>query len=243
MAKKMTCGVDAERGADETAGTGVLTTDDLTIRQMILLVAVALSRETDPFSTDDLVVACWLTYPDTFCLRGYRNKHPDSNKVVAKLAGDDGLCGKNYRWLERTDQPRILRTTRLGRSVAIGLQKSLDLLPVCSGDDPIRSFEDAVPDSAPKPAVVKHPVTAGGELLKRRTRHCSICGHAGHDARKCGDEPKATPVAPKSPVPVSVPVSDISAQEVLAINAIAKCDALRKFLCGSVIAFTDACAF
>lgn len=45
-----------------------------------------------PFTAEDLVVAAWSTYPDTFSLSGYQDEtgnllYPDSNRVFAEIMG------------------------------------------------------------------------------------------------------------------------------------------------------------
>lgn len=88
---------------------------ELTVRQKILLAASSLGEEADTFSVEDLVVRSWQFYPEAFSLRGYHGKYPDSNRVLAKLSGVDGLCGLG--WLEHIDQ-RMYRLTRKGRLLA-----------------------------------------------------------------------------------------------------------------------------
>lgn len=47
-----------------------------------------------PFDDADLVVRAWELFPESFSMRGYA--HPDSNRVLAKLPGTDGLVGRGY---------------------------------------------------------------------------------------------------------------------------------------------------
>ena len=88
---------------------------DFTVRQKILMAAVSLAQSGATFAPGDLVVRVWELFPESFALAGYETRHPDSNRVLAKLAGPDGLCGLG--WLEHVDQ-RIYRVTRKGRGVA-----------------------------------------------------------------------------------------------------------------------------
>lgn len=44
----------------------------------------------EPVSVGDLVVRCWELYPEAFALQGYP-QHPNSNAVLSKLFGTEGL--------------------------------------------------------------------------------------------------------------------------------------------------------
>ena len=188
---------------------------DLTVRQKILVAASVLGEEADGFSVEDLIVRAWQLYPEAFSLRGYHSKHPDSNRVLAKLSGVDGLCGLG--WLEHTDQ-RMYRVTRKGRVVAKQLQ-ALAAGVVA----PLAAVNEA--DELAEPVVTAPRVAA---------------------ARKDDAAPKPARVRKSEPKKVAEhvpPAVELSAQEVIAINVIAKSDALRKFLRGSPLTFADACFF
>ena len=184
---------------------------DLTVRQKILVAASVLGEEADVFSVEDLIVRAWQLYPEAFSLRGYHSKHPDSNRVLAKLSGVDGLCGLG--WLEHTDQ-RMYRVTRKGRVVSKQLQALAAGL--------VAAVNEA--DEVVEPAAAPHVAAARKEEA------------APKPARVRKSEPKK--VAEHVP-----PAVELSAQEVIAINVIAKSDALRKFLRGSPLTFADALAF
>jgi hypothetical protein len=187
---------------------------ELTVRQKILVAASVLGEEADAFSVEDLIVRAWQLYPEAFSLRGYHAKHPDSNRVLAKLSGVDGLCGLG--WLEHTDQ-RMYRVTRKGRVVSKQLQGlaagvGTALVAVNEADELVEPV-----------AATPRPVAPPREV-------------AAKPARVRKSEPKK--VAEHVP-----PAVELSAQEVIAINVIAKSDALRKFLRGSPLTFADACVF
>ena len=76
------------------------------LRALILDVAKSLPQ---PFRTEDLVVACWRTYPERFCLQGHA-EHPDSNKVLCKLPE------LHRRGLLRSVDARMYEVTRAGRA-------------------------------------------------------------------------------------------------------------------------------
>lgn len=189
---------------------------DLTVRQKILVAASVLGEESDAFSVEDLIVRSWQLYPEAFSLRGYNSKHPDSNRVLAKLSGVDGLCGLG--WLEHTDQ-RMYRVTRKGRVVARQLQG------LAAGGVLVSAEVDDAPEattaaSAPRPAAAPRKEEAAPKPAR---------------ARKAAE--------PKKVAEYTAPIVELTAQEVHAIGTIAKSDALRKFLRGSPLTFVDACVF
>lgn len=86
----------AERPRREIATAAI---EGLTIRQAILHTAHDLSRETPEFTTSALVVRAWELYPGIFRLRDTPHSFPDSNRVLAKLSGADGVIALG--WLDR----------------------------------------------------------------------------------------------------------------------------------------------
>jgi hypothetical protein len=88
--------------------------ESLTLREKILLAALTIEAET--FGTGRLVVRAWERYPADFALDG--EPHPDSNVVIAKLSGAEGIVGLG--WFERT-QPGTFRVTQIGRNHALSL--------------------------------------------------------------------------------------------------------------------------
>lgn len=69
-----------------------------TVREKILVAALDLATrggpELLPFDDADLVVRAWQLFPESFSMRGHA--HPDSNRVLAKLPGPEGLVGRGY---------------------------------------------------------------------------------------------------------------------------------------------------
>jgi len=68
-----------------------------------LLVAAHYLEESGkrPFSAEDLVVAAWQKYPDTFGLSGYRSRngsllYPDSNRVYAEIMGTKPIRERGF---------------------------------------------------------------------------------------------------------------------------------------------------
>lgn len=87
-----------------------------TLRERILLSAVDLDAS-GLFAVEDLIVACWRKFPESFSLKGHA-EHADSNKVMAKVHGTHGV--RALGWIERTDDGR-LSITRKGKTVAAQL--------------------------------------------------------------------------------------------------------------------------
>ncbi len=164
----------------------------------------------------------WTLYPEAFSLRGYFAKHPDSNRVLAKLSGVDGLCGLG--WLEHTDQ-RMYRVTRKGRVVAKQLQG------VLAGAGAVAAVNVA-------DAVVE---TVAASVAPKAVRGAQGRGSPRAEGRAQGAQERGR--RRSRPSLACRPRSTLSAQEVIAIGVIAKGDALRKFLRGSPLTFADACSF
>ncbi len=205
-------------GEESTAPMGA----ELTVRQKILVSAVAQSTDSDSFTVEDLVVGTWKLFPESFSLKGY-TQYPDSNRVLAKLSGTDGLCGLG--WLEHTDQ-RTYQVTRKGRVVAKQLAGVQSAVVGEAGDE-----AEAAP---PRPAratpirVVGSEETAG--VVKARPPRA--------------EKAKVPKVAVVTEAPrKATPAVTLSTTDLHALGMIAKAEALRKFLRGSPLSFNDACHF
>jgi len=89
--------------------------DDFTVPEKILLAADQLDQQGhSPFTAEALIVAAWEKFPNTFGLKGFAEKHPDSNKVLSSLMGEKGLARRG--WLVKTGQ-KMYALTREGRNV------------------------------------------------------------------------------------------------------------------------------
>lgn len=199
---------------------------ELTVRQKILLAAVTLGDDAEAFTVEDLIVRSWEQFPESFALRGYQARHPDSNRVLAKLSGTDGLCGMG--WLEHTDQ-RMYRMTRKGRLVAkqlhamqAGVAAPREEVAEAPAERPRRPVA-AVVEKPAAAAVVEKPAVVKAEKPA---------------VVKAEKAPKVK--AEKTPKVALVPLTE---SEKYALTMIARGDALRKFLRGSPLAFADACSF
>lgn len=91
----------------------------LTVRQKILVAADDVAAESGRFRVDALVLRAWELFPESFSLGGTDLAHPDSNRVIAKLAGAEGLRGLG--WIELVD-PGTYRLTRKGQRLATELR-------------------------------------------------------------------------------------------------------------------------
>lgn len=64
-----------------------------TLRDRVLVAAYDLATSRGdaslPFDSSDLIVRAWTMFPESFSLRGYPT-HPDANRVLSKLSGEDG---------------------------------------------------------------------------------------------------------------------------------------------------------
>lgn len=196
---------------------------ELTVRQKILMAAAVLANDAETFTVEDLIVRSWEQFPESFSLRGYQTRHPDSNRVLAKLSGTDGLCGLG--WLEHTDQ-RMYRVTRKGRLVAkqlAAIQAGVAVPRDEAADDAPPAPKAEKPAERPARPKVEKPVEAKVEK-----------------APEPRAEKPARVKAEKAPKVAVVPLTD---GEKHSLTMIARGDALRKFLRGSPLAFADACAF
>ena len=203
---------------------------ELTVRQKILMAAVAMGSDTENFSVEDLIVRSWKMFPESFSLRGFERLYPDSNRVLAKLSGADGLCGLG--WLEHTDQ-RTYRLSRKGRTVARTLASIQDNTGV---EVPAADIAEEPVVEAPveRPAPLRVAAEPAVKAVVKESRPAPV--RAARPVRE------AKPAA----VPEGRPMTStatLTPMDVNALQQIGKADALRKFLRGQPLSFTDACAF
>lgn len=100
----------------------------LTVRELILLAAadVASDDTAKDIPLGALVVRAWERSFDRFGLPGHENHYPHSARVMAKLSGEDGVCGA-LGWLRATE-PNTWRLTTKGRRRARDLRALAVLL-------------------------------------------------------------------------------------------------------------------
>ena len=84
-------------------------TDRLTVPEKLLLAALQARKASATFTAEDLVVAAWRLYPDTFGLSGYADQYPDSNRVLTNIMGTKGMRGKG--WLRKVGEKQYRLTS------------------------------------------------------------------------------------------------------------------------------------
>jgi len=91
--------------------------------EMVLLAAYDRWPESE-FTAEELVIACWRKYPDSFGLQGYSDKYPDSNIVYRHIMGKDSIV-KKQRWLSQKGQKRYV-VTPAGVNHALRIRGAID---------------------------------------------------------------------------------------------------------------------
>ena len=76
--------------------------------EMVLLAAYSKWLESE-FTSEELVIACWEKYPDSFGLQGYSDRFPDANVVYRHIMGKNSIV-KKQRWLSQKGQKRYALT-------------------------------------------------------------------------------------------------------------------------------------
>jgi hypothetical protein len=89
--------------------------EDFTVPEKILLAAENLEKQGhSPFTAEALIVCSWQRFPNTFGLKGFAEKYPDSNKILSSIMGEKGLARRG--WLVKMGQ-KLYAMTRDGRNV------------------------------------------------------------------------------------------------------------------------------
>ncbi len=90
---------------------------DLSQREQVLLTCLILEEQgTVSFRKEDLVVQCWMQFPNSFGLNNYIESHPDSHKVLSYLMGERGWLRSGY--LDNSKENFHYRLTSSGRALA-----------------------------------------------------------------------------------------------------------------------------
>ena len=76
--------------------------------EMVLLAAYTKWPDNE-FTAEELVIACWEKYSDSFGLQGYSDKYPDSNIVYRHIMGKSSIV-KKQRWLSQKSPKRYSLT-------------------------------------------------------------------------------------------------------------------------------------
>jgi hypothetical protein len=105
---------------------------ELTTANKILVSASHIAETQETFTAEDLIVRAWQQFPESFGLSGYREKFPDSNRVLSKLMGSVGLCSRG--WLEQVST-KTYRMTPAGRKLAAALRSNGDANAIADAMD------------------------------------------------------------------------------------------------------------
>jgi hypothetical protein len=200
--------------------------DELTTLKKVLIAAAMLDGDQQTFTAEDVIVRAWRAFPESFGLSGYREEHPDSNRVLAKLMGSLGLCGRG--WLEQTNT-KTYRLTPAGRKMA----RSLGYVPGAPFGAALRDKaiapRAAEASSAPR-ATDANVASASSAEPRSRTL----------DRRDASSKERVA----ASAVPSGRPeVEPLPFEHASALARIATSIASQKFARGGMITFDDACAF
>jgi len=80
-----------------------MSTDKIISKSEMVLLAAYERWPDSEFTSEELVIACWQKYPDSFGLQGYTDEYPDSNIVYRHIMGKDSIV-KKQRWLSQKGQ-------------------------------------------------------------------------------------------------------------------------------------------
>jgi hypothetical protein len=220
--------------------------DELTTLKKVLIAAAMLDGDQQVFTAEDVIVKAWRSFPESFGLSGYREEHPDSNRVLAKLMGSLGLCGRG--WLEQTNT-KTYRLTNAGRKMAkslgwtpgvpFGAQSATKpVAPVVVVKEPVeRAVVPAA--SAAKEAVLRAVAEPAERLAPAVARAVEKKDAHAKERLAASSLPSGRPVTTAAPV-ASEPVPF---DQAAMLSRIATSVASQKFARGGMITFDDACAF
>ncbi len=218
--------------------------EELTTLKKVLIAAATLDGDKLTFSAEDVIVRAWKVFPESFGLNGYRDAHPDSNRVLAKLMGSVGLCGRG--WLEQTNT-KTYRLTPAGRKMA----RSLGWIPgeAFAAVEPGGALEDSqdAPTITLDVEPVTPPPTAAHEAPRGPSRRAPAAAAAARSAPAKSEESTDPERSAASAAPAARPARSSAEptvfDEVPALTRIATSIASQKFARGGMITFDDACAF
>jgi hypothetical protein len=202
--------------------------EELTTLKKVLIAAATLDGDQMTFTAEDVIVRAWKAFPESFGLSGYREAHPDSNRVLAKLMGSLGLCGRG--WLEQTNT-KTYKLTPAGRKMA----RSLGWVP---GAPFVAETKDVKP-AEPREAAVERPAPAPRKVAVASEPKPVAEKKETHHAK----ERVAASAVPSGRAAVAAASEPVPFDEATALARIATSVASQKFARGGMITFDDACAF
>ena len=130
------------------------------------------------FTAEDLVMACWESFPDDFGLQGHEKVAPDSNVVYRHIMGQNSIV-KKEKWLLQTQSKTYKVSTK-------GAEHALDIQEARESDSPQRVRIDRAREAVlgrllRSRAWQKH--LRGEEIVFREA-----CGFWGITPRAAGEE-------------------------------------------------------
>lgn len=152
----------------------------ITTAEMILVGAGKLARRGKPIRMDDLVVTTWTLFPECFSLTSAGVRYPNSNRVIAKLSGPLGLCGKGM--LTRLSEGQFVLTSAGAERVA-KLRQALSAVPSAASLVP-RARRSAERNEAIGAKILAYLRRHPNQTLRDLERALELSGSAAADACK-----------------------------------------------------------
>jgi hypothetical protein len=217
---------------------------ELTTANKILVAASHLAEENDTFTAEDLIVRAWTDFPESFGLTGYRDRYPDSNRVLSKLMGSVGLCSRG--WLEQVST-KLYRITPGGRKFAAALGEaapSNDDAPSRRAKAPraLAAREAVSTKSEPPPARTKPRLVEPEAPARPSAKPAAVAAKATSAA--AAPPPKPARAEAEPPAKLLAPaVSPGNFEGLGTLRRLVTSAAHQKFSRGAMVTFADACAF
>lgn len=234
---------------------------ELTTVKKILVAAAQLDEERETFTAEDLIVRAWQQFPESFGLNGYRDAHPDSNRVLSKLMGSVGLCSRG--WLEQVGV-KTYRLTPMGRKIVMSLRGESS--GAGESQAGAATSDTKSEEKQPKPKVSKVDKSPSGEKVqtpekgdksdKSASKSTTATVHPASGANEAGssatsaaaDTSVAAPTKPQEPPAAGTEVKRVPPElpkfeGIHALARLATSVASQKFSRGGLVTFLDACQF
>jgi hypothetical protein len=248
-------------GRGDTAAKPGETQSTLTTANKILVSAVRLAENQEQFTAEDLIVKAWKDYPESFGLSGYREAHPDSNRVLSKLMGSVGLCSRG--WLEQVST-KTYRMTPAGRKFAHALMSGKTEVesPAAAraaaraASTPTEKPAKAEAPARPRIEPIGPPRTPSRaeirlrEIREQRAAAAASSAKAAATAKAAPAAPPPQPPAPPpppppppSPPPDYKPGEGGKFESSHGLQRLVTSVASQKFSRGGLVTYADACAF
>jgi len=213
---------------------------ELTTANKILVAAMQMGETQETFTAEDLIVRVWQQYPESFGLSGYRERYPDSNRVLSKLMGSVGLCSRG--WLEQVST-KTYRMTPAGRKLATALRTNGNqATQALASERRAARAEASVSASAPDESRATRSSRPLSPVAPARTATQPSVPPRAPAARVSQPAVRA-PVPTVAARPSSAPTASSDFQGLPSLQRLATSVANQKFARGSIVSFQDACQF